>query len=250
MIKRVVYTCITKNYDKLSLIKPTGNFDFICFVDSETLAKNCDLLKDVTDIEFRKVHLSDSPQEINRILKIRPHEFIGDYDESIYIDGNIRIKNDPFLLSAHIPEDKSVALYDQPHRDCAFQEIDELVRVGIAKSTDAKMLKSSIRTLGLPDNYGLFEANIIFRRHNDIECRFLMDIWWSLWENASLKRDQPLLAFANFLTNKSIIHSLGYSNLLSGMNPYFYYEGRLTKKNRVTRSFRRLASEILFYKKG
>jgi hypothetical protein len=100
----------------------------------------------------------------------------------------------------------------------------------------------------MPKNNGLFEANIILRRHTDDRCISLMKMWWTLWENALIKRDQPYLGFINFLTNNSIIYSLGYSYMLTDKNNYFFYAGRINKKNRVPRLIKRIRSELGLYR--
>lgn len=248
--RRVVYTCITNNYDEIPRHKPKGDFDFICFLDDETLIRNEDLIKVTTEVQYRRAPKLCSPQDINRFIKIRPDNVLGDYDESIYIDGNVRIREDPFALFQKIPAVTPVALYLQPDRNCAYRELDELVRVGVAKGSAAKRLKSAMKSLGMKNDSGLFEANIIFRSHNDPTCKVLMQIWWNLWKSTVIKRDQPLLAFANHLTANAIIHPLGYSNLRVGNNPFFYYEGRLHKKSRIPRLARRIFSELTLYQRG
>ena len=247
-MRNVVYTCITQGYDEIPLDRPEGDFDFFCFLDQVTFDRNRERLGGSSGIEFRVVSANESPQETNRRYKIRAHDFLSKYSHSIYIDGNIRLKQNPFEVFNRIPGETPVALYAQPHRECAYREIDELVRVGIAKARDASRLKSAMRVFGLPSNYGLFEANVIFRRHMDPRCILLMDVWWSLWRHAVIKRDQPLLAFANFLTSGQTVSSLGFSVLLSELNPYFFYKGRLAKKSRIKRLLRRLGSELLLYK--
>jgi hypothetical protein len=248
--KRVVYTCIINNYDEIPRHKPKGNYDYICFLDDETLIQNEALIKVTTEIQYRKAPKLSSPQDTNRFIKMRPDIVFDDYDESIYIDGNIRLRDDPFALFDKIPAFTPIALYLQPDRNCAYREIDELVRVGIAKGSDAKRLKLAMKSLGMKSDSGLFEANIIFRLHNDPTCKILMQIWWNLWKSTIIKRDQPLLAFANHLTESAIIHKLGYSELRSDNNKFFYYEGRIQKKSRILRLARRIVSELSLYQRG
>jgi hypothetical protein len=249
--KKVIYTCITENYDKVPLVKPPEGFDYICFLDRATMQANHNEITNSSGVIFSEITIgSMSPQDANRYYKMRPHDFLSQYDESIYIDGNIRVRGSPFELFNSVPPVKSVALYSQPHRNCAYLEMDELVRVGIARGSDAANLKNSMRTLGLPANSGLFEANIIFRRHNDPQCVLLMEMWWKLWQTGSIKRDQPLLAFLDFLTDKKVTHRLGYSKLRENTNPFFFYQGRVFKKNRLRRLIRRIRSEIHLYRRG
>jgi hypothetical protein len=248
--RRVVYTCITNNYDEIPRNKPKGDYDFICFLDDETWIRNENLINSIAEVEFRKAPKLFSPQDVNRFVKISPGNFLGDYDESIYIDGNVRLRQDPFAIFDKIPVVTPVAMYLQPDRNCAYRELDELVRVGLAKGSDAKRVKSAMKSLGMKSYSGLFEANIIFRLHNDPACKVLMQIWWNLWMSSIIKRDQPLLAFANHLTANAIIHSLGYSDLRTGNNAYFHYEGRIHKKSRLPRLARRIVSELAMYQKG
>lgn len=250
MKKRVVYTCITKNYDAIPLEKPGQGYDYVCFIDKATKESNLDAINASDDIKFVEVCIEGAPDNINRMLKIKPHEYLSNYDESIYIDGNIRLKKNPFDLLGFLPESKSIGFYLQPDRDCAFREIDELVRVGLVHGRNAKALKSSFRVLGLKASYGLYEANVIVRRHNDPSCKLFMELWWILWSNATIKRDQPYLALANFLTGGCCVHSFGYSGLRTNENTFFYYFGRLTKKGRIKRLLRRVRSELMFYKRG
>jgi hypothetical protein len=248
MIKNVVYTCITGNYDEIPTVKPFGNFDFICFLDSETFEANRFVIEKSNDVQYRLVPISGVPQDVNRTLKMQPQDFLGEYDLSLYIDGNIRLRSNPFMIEGEIPSNMPIALYLQPHRDCVFREVDELVRVGIAKGTAALNLKIAMKTFGMKEHYGLHEANIIFRRHNDSNCVSMMHMWSQLWSRAQVKRDQPLLAFINFLTKKKFIYDLGYSGLLDNTNPYFFYQGRIVKKGRAKRFARRIISELFLYR--
>ncbi len=247
-MKKIVYTCITSNYDEIPTDKPYGDYDYICFLDELTYETQKNKIKIGSGIEYRIISFSGAAQEINRHLKISPHEYLHEYDLSIYVDGNIKLIKNPFDLFLQIPENKAVSLYSQPHRNCAFLELDELVRNGVAKGSDVIKIKRSFKALGMPRNNGLFEANIILRRHNDIRCILLMRIWWKLWENALVKRDQPYLAFVHFLTNNSIIHCVGPSNLHANQNPFFCYGGRINKKNKIIRLFRRIRSELQLYR--
>lgn len=245
----VVYTCITNNYDKLICQKPDGNFDYVIFLDEQTFHANPDIADQYKDIQFKLVDRIMSGIDINRFYKINPHLVLPEYENSVYIDGNISLKQNPFNLTPNL-HDSCIQLYSQPDRNCAYAELDELVRVGLVYGPDAYSLKKSFRTLGLPHNSGLFEANIIYRSHHEEACKTLMMMWWRLWCNATVKRDQPLLALLNFLSDGKYITSIGKSYLRDNSNTYFEYGTRVHIKRRIPRLIRRVRSEMTLYRRG
>ena len=53
---------------------------------------------------------------------------------------------------------------------------------------------SRIKTEGFPQNYGLPENNIIYRKHNKAEIISIMNDWWYMLEHYS-RRDQLSLPY-------------------------------------------------------
>ena len=250
MVKIVVYTVITDNYDEVPLTKPSGNFDFFCYLDANTLSSQKDKIQKSEGITYRLIDADRGSVDLNRYYKMLPHEILKEYEFSIYIDGNIRLKADPQSLCNMLGEDHSIALYDQPDRACAYLELDELVRVGLASGRSASKLKQAFRTLGLPQQNGLYEANVIVRKHNCPECIRFMEMWWKFWQSPVVKRDQPLLAFCNYLLGNDEILSIGKSKIRTGENQFYVYGGRIWKKKRLPRFLRRCMSEMTLYRRG
>ena len=97
--KKVIYTCITGGYD--SLIEPkyvTEGFDYICFTDNPNLNSDVWIIK---PLPSETDGLSQVKKQ--RYVKINAHKVVGEYDLSIWVDGNVTIKDDlNTLLETHM----------------------------------------------------------------------------------------------------------------------------------------------------
>ena len=220
-----VYTCLTGDYEKNPVKKHILEDDikYICFSDNEASVPD--------GWEFRSIdnlnHLTNKDK--NRYIKLHPHEFLKDFNVSIYIDSNIQVINklsDFFFYIKEHPD--SIFMYEHPFRKCTYKEIEIVVKQGLASFFKAKKQCQRYRDSSFPSNFGLFEANIIIRKH-DKNTYKLMKYWWSEYQNSS-KRDQTSLPFSSYQTDVKI-HSLGPCNLRNG-GEYFYLD--------FSRSVRRL----------
>lgn len=53
---------------------------------------------------------------------------------------------------------------------------------------------------GYPDNYGLYENGLLFRKHNDTNVVKISDAWWNSYMSLS-KRDQHCLCYVFWKLN-------------------------------------------------
>ncbi len=207
--KLVVYTCLTGDYEQpVKMHELEENINYICFSDKESSAAE--------GWEYRKIegldHLDDKDK--NRYLKMSPHKILGDFDISIYIDCNIKIINKLSDIFKGVKKSSdSIFMYDHPFRKCTYRELEIAVSEGLTTFTKARRQFRRYKKSDFPIDFGLFEANIIIRKH-DINSQKLMDFWWSEYMNSS-KRDQTSLMFASYQTGIRI-HSLGQCNLREG----------------------------------
>lgn len=87
--KGVIYTAITGNYDPVDEnMFVDDDFDYILFTDNPNLKS-----------DIWKVIPVENEEELDRIrlarkIKIQGYKYLQDYDYSIWIDGNIRVKRD------------------------------------------------------------------------------------------------------------------------------------------------------------
>lgn len=188
--KIVVYTCITGGYD--GLIEPTvitPGVDYICFTDDATLkSKNWKIRPLPEEI----AGLSKVKQQ--RAVKMLPHKYLSDYSVSVYVDGSVVIRgNIKEFLSTLDLNTYSVFISEHPQRKCIYAEKKACIAVRkLTKPEDIKIAEEQMQRYkkeGFPENFGLVQANIIVRRHNDEYCKQLMEAWWAEFkENAP--RDQ------------------------------------------------------------
>lgn len=189
LIKRVVYTAIFGGYD--SLHEPEGfnkGIDFICFTDDPELRSQ----------KWKVVLVSDNEPNAamqNRKYKFSPHIYLKDYDESLYIDGNIFACSDSIndLFDKYLTEYK-IAIPPHPERKCIYKEARKCIDVSKGDPLKIDLQMHYYQSVGFPSEYGLFENNVILRRHNEPEIIELMQSWLQQLLRFSA-RDQLSLCF-------------------------------------------------------
>lgn len=220
--KVVVYTTCYGNYDSIkNPIYINANYDYYIFTDQDlpsgTVWEKYDLpsenLKSLTNVEK------------SRLCKLMPHIFFKEYDYSIYIDSNILITcNIDEIINTMIEENKCIALHQHQVRDCVYREAKAIYASGKAKWKDLKQQINCYANDGFPKNFGLFENNIIFRKHNEKQCIKVMEKWWAEFNRFATKRDQLSFMYSLWINGftSNFVMSLGNN---SRRNPYFIVGG-------------------------
>lgn len=183
----VVYTAVFGDYDNVSPVKPEWKCDFICFTDNPNLVSN----------GWKIIHINldeHSPAYLNRKYKILPHKYLSSYDYSLYIDGNIVLKQDPTILFEKYLKDKIMAIAKHPTRCCIYEEARSCINLGLSDQNETTQQMEKYLKEGFPRNYGLTVNNIIFRSHKKETTIKLMDDWWHEFNHGG-KRDQLSLSY-------------------------------------------------------
>jgi len=183
----VVYTAIFGDYDVL--IDPEvveSSVDYVCFTDDETLTSEVWEIRNVTPMT--DLALS------NRRIKILAHEYLEEYDISVYIDGNIQILERVEPIVEDYLSTTDFALYKHPERTSVFEEAEVCIEINKAEEDLIRDQMKHYHDAGFPDDRDLSENRILFRRHQKPEVRELM---WSWWREVSerVSRDQLSLMF-------------------------------------------------------
>lgn len=192
--RKVVYTCITNHYNKL--MQPyciDSEWDYICFTDCEELLRS----NRVGVWKIRKILVNDLDcSRINRWHKVNPHLVFPEYQESLYIDGNINIISR--YIYDTIGKAKSPMLFSRHFtRSCAYEEIRALLASHRISEENKKLLtmqRDIYDAASFPKNYGLSENNVIYRQHHTEVVKQVMTMWWK-WLCDFSSRDQASLAF-------------------------------------------------------
>lgn len=187
--KRVVYTAVFGGYDRLAPVAFHSDCDFVCFTDEIGLVVP----------GWRVIHVS--PEEsglptasLNRIYKMLPHRFLADYDQSLYVDGNIRLVADPSRLFDKYLAGRAIAIPRHRERDCIYAEADFCVKIGLCHREEIERQLRVYRADQFPPRLGLTENSIILRDHRASELAALMEDWWRAYCEGA-KRDQLSLPY-------------------------------------------------------
>lgn len=215
-IKIAIYTVSTGKYDDLKEpIYVDKNIDYFVFCEQDVKP----------DSVWKKIKIPDNLKQMPslnqaRYIKTHPHEFFKEYDYSMFIDGNIRITCDVKpLFYTMIESNKLMAIHKHQVRNCIYEEAKAIYAAGKSTKKDLFLQMNKYKKDGFPPKMGLFETNVVIRKHNDEVCRKIMDDWWneiSLWT----KRDQLSFTYSLWKNNKTAEDVLSLGNN-SRRNPYF-----------------------------
>ncbi|MCM1126809.1 MAG: DUF616 domain-containing protein [Lachnospiraceae bacterium] len=193
--KGVIYTVVTGGYD--TLCEPEyidKNFDYICFTDNQNLTSNVWSFRHIDNNE--KLDMA----RLSRKYKILCHEYLTEYDFSIYIDGKIQIIGD--LRKYMETYSRGSAMLCFPHfvRDCAYEEAEVCASIGKDVPEIIEKQMSGYSQEGYPANNGLIDGACLVRLHHDHILQNVMLSWWNEVKNKS-RRDQLSFGYACWKNN-------------------------------------------------
>lgn len=189
--KKVVYTCLTGDYDFLAPPEfVDSSFDYVCFTDSERLLS----MGRWGAWQIRPLAFSELDDTRNqRWHKTHPHVLFPEHELSVYHDANITVRsgwifdeierrNAPLLIPAHF------------ERDCIFDEIEAVREAKRDGEESLQKVRAFLQEKDFPRHYGLNETNLIARRHNEAGLIEIMEEWWNFIRDYS-RRDQLSLSY-------------------------------------------------------
>ena len=184
--KIVVYTCISGKYDNLNEPRFTlnPNITYIMYTNQDIKSK-------VWEIRPIPEHLNSlNDTLINRYLKMHPHEFFGEYDYSIYIDGNVEVISDMSGLVTAIDNTIGFSMHLHSVRECIYQEAVSCQAYKKGNSVGITCDVEKYLSEGFPYNYGLLECTVFATDvHNETSKKIFED-WWNEFRSAKSGRDQ------------------------------------------------------------
>lgn len=231
-MKTLVLTAITGGKDVL--IDPPKRFDncdYIAFVDKEY--PNIKVWEQRSVIPFSSID-NFFDRRNAKPYKILSSIMFPEYDYIIWEDGNHQLKMDPKKIIEEYGDDADLLLFKHPDRKCVYSEIQACAGWGLDDPQTLQRQHQFYKTVGMPDNWGLFEMSTFIRKNTFAVKQF--DLMW--WEQICKfsSRDQISLPFVLWrLTGGINVKTLsGYANLhtmqgkMSG-NIYFNDQGRHAK---------------------
>ena len=248
MKKIAIYTVLTGGYDHLK--QPSvidERFDYICFSN--------DIPKDrIGAWEIRKFDGEFCSKQIeSRYPKMHPWIVLPQYDYSVYMDANISIASKDFYEQV-IKKIESGAILSgvkHPFRDCCYSEGYAVITYGLDKIANVIKAMRYVRQQGLPRHYGMFEANIILRKHSDSKVQRQCERWWEMINKYS-RRDQ--LSYPYTLWKEGITFDYLLPETENARNcPWLQFESHVREKNiwgkKLKRIGRFIYRKLVGYKK-
>lgn len=190
--KIAIYTCVIGKYDfPKEPIYVSEQCDYYIITDQEI---NKDSIWKKIDIPISLLN-GMKGNELNRYIKLHPHEFFKEYEWSIYIDGNVRIICDLLPMVENMGE-SIIGVHVHNFRDCAYDEGKAFKHNRRLSQFYPNVCKQLLfyQKEGFPKHYGLYENTVLIRKHGDIRCINLMLHWWDQLLKFSF-RDQISLPY-------------------------------------------------------
>lgn len=186
-----IFTVIVGNYDTVK--QPTivdDRFDYIIFTDTPITNPGIWQVRQVT-YESKKQWLKA------RYPRLNTGTVLSEYEASLYIDGNIQITSQYVYDRCVELASNGIEWASIKHqgRVGLYSEINAIIGLGWVHDYDVIDWYAYMQKDGFPDNNGLFENNIIFRKHTPNVDKVNAIWWWSI-EHFSFRRDQFALMYA------------------------------------------------------
>ena len=207
----VLYTAITGSYDKLNEIPKEFYFpdkiDYICLTDNSNITSKT--------YQIIKINLIKNDLKLTqRYYKIMINDYIKSYKKSIYIDGNMILKQNIFdLIDKLVSCD--IICFKHYKRNCLYQESAALLhpykQIGVKQNIVP--LIQYIKKQNYPKMFGLTATGVLIRNHTKDIIKTMTD-WFYFIQNYC-RRDQLSFMYCIWKNNINIL-------LLEQKNLYYY----------------------------
>ena len=147
------------------------NIDYIAFTNSDYLES------DFWDV--RKMDVWRNGRWTARKCKTSPHELLPEYDAWLWMDNEIYFTYDPRSLFTHYLTRSDLSVHMHCDRNCLYQETEAALGRNPRRDEPETLVNQAkqYRNDGYPQNAGLYENGILFRRNNERITKF-NDIWF------------------------------------------------------------------------
>ena len=226
MNKKVIYTSIVGSCDNLQ--QPNAirdDYDYICFTQDKSKSNKRNGVWQFRYIPF----VSDDSRKLSRYPKLLPHKVLPDYDYSLWIDGNVTINDEKLyeVVDKKIGEDVIYSGVNHWGRDCAYEEAVGCVNTGKETLSNAIKVIQFLKSKEFPKHYGLYENNVIFRKHNSSQIVLFDNMWWKTYLEIG-QRDQLCHPYCYREVGLNFNYLLPKSYCARN-HPYFIYKPHLNK---------------------
>lgn len=188
--KGVVYSAITGNYDNVKapeFVNP--EWDYILFTN------NPNITSDIWEVRFLENKEMLDNVRLARHVKIMGHEYLSEYDYSIWVDGKLRIKDNLRECIEKYRRKEPLLCFNHYINDCIYKEFEMCVAM---KKDDPLVMERqmmSYKDENYPEHNGMIDSAILIREINNEKLHSVMETWWNQVRNGS-RRDQLSFNYA------------------------------------------------------
>lgn len=172
---RCVYSILIGDYEVLNeqAIAKDSKLDFICFTDNPELTSTTWKIR-VVEPEFKA-----DPIRSQRRIKLLAHEYLADYEESLYIDNNVLLKELPEkLFEKYLTCDVAV-----PYHSFRNELLDEFLEVAKIGLDDPNRIFEQFNHYSIyyPEilNSKPLWTGMMLRKHNKQNVKSVFEFWYS-----------------------------------------------------------------------
>lgn len=172
-----VFTVLTGSYERLleQPVAAESSVDFLCFTDAPELESTTWTVRPFVS------PLPADPMRSSRLPKIMAHEFVSEYDVSIYIDNSVLLRKTPeIIVNRLLSADCDMVAMRHSYRETVAAEFQAVLDFKLDyPDTVLEQLEHyrAIPAAGL-DLVPLWNA-VLVRRHNEPSVRAAMTAWWT-----------------------------------------------------------------------
>jgi hypothetical protein len=156
--------------DPLPVLSPAEGVDHLCLTDRPRIAPG-----------WRQVIVvpgTGRPALDAAMVRILPHRFLPDHDASLYVAPDLMVAGRTAALLARCLQAGSFAAWPDPLRaDVALDAAADLATLEHDPDPVLDRL-ADLAAAGLPQDSGLIDLSVLWRRHGAERVRALMDLWW------------------------------------------------------------------------
>ena len=218
--KYVIYTAMVGGYDEIMQPQVVDDrFDYILFSN--------DIKEDRVGVwQVRPIaYTNPDNTRICRYVKTHPEELLPGYDASVWMDSNIRIMTSAvYERIVELYESGSViASMNHPLRDCIYDEAFEVMYIRYEREKVVVDWCHKLRKENYPKHNGLYETNVMFRKHNTSLISETNVMWWDCIEKYS-KRDQLSFNYVLWKLGVKCEYFLGKHKCVHNSTDFSYIE--------------------------
>lgn len=211
---RVCYSINLNGYDDFPTAPDLEDCQYFLVTDA------VDLPEDKRWIIVRPTLMERDDKRLCLWYKTHPHLLFNWHPFSTWIDSNIQsLSGCEKILYAH-EAISEIATFAHPDRTCVYEEAKILKKLSLDLPEVIDAVVDGLKSSGMPQNYGLFETNVLFANLNDYLVREFFNEWW-LRVNSGSRRDQMAFSPSAWTTGVRISPLDGSGASSAKNNKYF-----------------------------